>query len=124
MTLNITLASPWGIHQSTDIRITNGLTGDVVSDASPRQVTITCVHWSALIAYCGVGQGVDGKATCDVLASWLKAHALVQLKPDDVIDLIRCEGDKWLASMPGKRRHAFRNGGHEAQRCTNSPDLQ
>lgn len=107
MTLNITLASPWGIHQSTDLQITNGLTGDVVSDVSPKQVTITCFHWSALIAYCGVGQGTDGKDTCDVLASWLKAPDLVQRKLDEVIDLIRFEGDKWLAQMPGKRRHTF-----------------
>ena len=107
MTLTITLASPWGIHQSTDLQITNGLTGDVVSDASPKQVTITCFHWSALIAYCGVGQGADGKDTADALASWLKVPDLVQRKLDEVIDLIRVEGDTWLASMPGKRRHTF-----------------
>jgi hypothetical protein len=120
MTLNITLASPTGIHQSTDFRLMRPGAGGVMSrqsDASPKQVTIDSGlgpdRWMATIAYTGIGawRTLD---TCSWMVRWLypSGEWPVDLEFEEAVERIRSEGTKWLVqiSRPAPQ-HSFIIGG-------------
>jgi hypothetical protein len=53
MTLNITLASPWMLAQTSDFRLTRGGTALALSDAAQKQIVLHYPHWSGLLCYTG-----------------------------------------------------------------------
>lgn len=76
MTLNITLASYRGIHQSSDLRLTSFDSPKVIDDSSPKQIHIiegsskSQPGWNAVISYCGMGKWRD-RDTCDWMTDWV-----------------------------------------------------
>ncbi len=107
MTLIITLAGPSGIHQSADFRLTTlrqGRPSTLLSDASPKQVTLNYgvgAHaWQAVAAYAGVGAH-EHLDTCSWLVRWLNPSGEwpVELSFVDAIACIQSQGTSWLHRM-------------------------
>jgi len=56
MSLNITVAAPWGIWQCSDHRLTDPRTGQLVDDMSVKHVALHCPDGTGLLAYAGIGR--------------------------------------------------------------------
>lgn len=105
MTLNLTLAAPWGIHQSSDFRLVDGTSGALVQDVSPKLITLQYLSWTAAISYCGVG-GVGATETYVELGKWL-THPSGSRTLNEVLAIIKTEGEEWLRVMPRRYPHTF-----------------
>ena len=100
MTLNITIVSPRGIHQSADFRLTDlraTPSGDFlpIADNSPKLVSVTYRHWAGFISYCGIGRW-NGRATHDFLREWLENRGPNQ-DFSQIVEAISDCGSKWMA---------------------------
>lgn len=122
MTLNITVVSTIGIHQSADFRLADFKLGSdgryaPIEDNSPKLIALRCMNWAGYLTYCGVGKW-EHKATYDSAAEWISA-----LGPDatfdDVARSIEDKGSLWIERVQGQLRRfqghtfilaAFENG--------------
>lgn len=64
MSLNITIAAPWGIWQCSDHRLTDPRTRQLVDDTSVKHVALCCPDGTGLLAYAGIGR-VNGVCISD-----------------------------------------------------------
>ncbi len=108
MTLIITLLTEATIYQSADHRLTNSDTGDLLSDAASKRVTLQYGDWDGLVSYTGVGRW-DGRDTSDFVVEWLTG--LSDAEPADVARVLQEEGARWIAAIKARtkllRPHTF-----------------
>ncbi len=105
MTLNITLAAPWGIHQCSDFRLIDANNQTLVHDASPKLVVLTYTAWNGMVSCRGVGKfGNDD--TFIELGKWL-THPVGERGIEEVLAIIESEGSRWLTGMPRRYPHTF-----------------
>lgn len=109
MTLNITVVSTSGIHQSSDFRLTDFKRGPdgryvPIEDNSPKLVALQYKNWVGYLTYCGVGKWKH-KSTYDSATEWISA-----LGPnatfDDVALSIEAQGSSWIQSIQSQL-HGF-----------------
>lgn len=121
MTLNITVVSPVGIHQSADFQISrtetdaNGNWIELQQNSS-KIVSLRYKKWSGFLTYCGIGLW-RGKRTDEYAAEWLSQLSDPGTTFRDAVEKIREQGTGWLASINrsfGKiQRHSFVIAGYE-----------
>src|ERR1700736_1105883 len=111
MTLNITLITQTGIHQSADFRLTEldeKTAGKYVplNNHSAKILTLQYKAWGAFISYCGIGMWA-GKHTYDYLAEWLCHHPGEDLSFEDVLKALEDNGNKWLDDITRSKRKRY-----------------
>lgn len=102
MTLNITVVSTGGIHQSSDFRLSNfkrGPDGQYVpiEGNSPKLVALQYKNWAGYLTYCGVGKW-DHKSTYDTATEWISSLGPNAMF-DDVARSIEAQGSSWIQSI-------------------------
>jgi probable HAF family extracellular repeat protein len=106
MTLNITVVSANGIHQSADFRLANFNVGPdgkwiPLEGESPKIITLTYKDWAGYLTYCGVGRW-DYKPTYISAAEWI-----VSLGPnptfDNVVQILETRGSEWIRHIQLQR---------------------
>ena len=122
MTLNITIVSPAGIHQSADFQISKterGVDGKWIElqPNSSKIVSLRYEKWSGLLTYCGIGLW-KGKRTDEYASEWLAELPKSGATFRDAVEKIREQGSAWIASInqsSGKVNiHSFVLAGYEA----------
>lgn len=121
MTLNITIVSPAGIHQSADFQIskternTDGNWIELQPNSS-KIVSLQYEKWSGFLTYCGMGLW-NGKRTDEYAAEWLAELPNAGATFQSAVEKIREQGTAWIASINqsfGKVRiHSFVLAGYE-----------
>jgi probable HAF family extracellular repeat protein len=121
MTLNITIISPVGIHQSADFQISKtekDANGNWI-ELQPNSSKILSLHyekWSGFLTYCGMGLW-QGKRTDEYAADWLAQISNFEATFEDTVKKIREQGTAWLAGINqsfGKiMAHTFVLAGYE-----------
>ncbi len=103
MTLNITVVSPAGIHQSADFQISK-IARDVDGNwieyqpNSSKIVSVQLQKWSGFLTYCGIGSW-NGKRTDEYAAEWLAELPKSGTTFPDVVEKIRKRGTAWIKSI-------------------------
>ena len=120
MTLNITVVSSAGIHQSADFRISrterdaNGNWVELQPNSS-KIVPLLYGKWFGFMTYCGIGLW-NGKRTDEYAVAWL-ADRTKDLTFRDVVERIRERGSDWLGEINRGREtpfgHSFVVAGYE-----------
>lgn len=114
MTLNITILSPAGIHQSADFKIS-----ETERDSAGRWITllenaskIVTLHyrgWTGSVTYCGIGLW-RGKRTDEFLAEWL-ADMPLGATFHGVLERLRERGSSWSGeinrALEERKPHSF-----------------
>jgi probable HAF family extracellular repeat protein len=106
MTLNITVTSPHGIHQSADFRLTDfkrapdGTLTEIEGN-SPKIVAFSYKNWSGFLTYCGVGLW-DGIPTYKSAADWIVSLG-ADATFDDVVGILEKNGSEWIRSIQDRR---------------------
>ena len=122
MTLNITVVSPAGIHQSADFRISEterDATGKWIGlhENAAKIIPMHFGTWSGLLTYCGMGLW-GGRRTEEYAAEWLAQQPRANVTYHEVLEVIRERGSHWIAginSAMGKpMAHSFALAGFEA----------
>jgi probable HAF family extracellular repeat protein len=122
MTLNITIVSPAGIHQSADFQISKtekGADGRWIElqPNSSKIVSLRYEKWSGFLTYCGMGLW-NGKRTDEYASDWLAELPKSGATFQEVVEKIRERGSAWIASInqrSGKvNPHSFVLAGYEA----------
>ena len=122
MTLNITIVSPAGIHQSADFQISKterGVDGKWIElqPNSSKIISLRYEKWSGLLTYCGIGLW-KGKRTDEYASEWLAELPKSGATFRDAVEKIREQGSAWIASInqsSGKVNiHSFVLAGYEA----------
>jgi probable HAF family extracellular repeat protein len=98
MTLNISLVSRWGIHQSSDFRLVDVDQRSLVSDHSPKLFQLAYQDWVGNVTYCGIGRW-HGSDTSDWLKEWLSHQFGEQRTYEDVLEVICEQGSSWLRDI-------------------------
>jgi probable HAF family extracellular repeat protein len=111
MTLNITVISQSGIHQSADFRISRtekGADGNWVElqPNSSKIVSLLYQKWFGFMTYCGIGLW-NGKRTDEYAVDWLADLATTEPAFRDVVERIRVRGSKWVAEINRGRTEPF-----------------
>jgi probable HAF family extracellular repeat protein len=106
MTLNITVLSPNGIHQSADFQISRterDATGKwkELQSKAPKIVAMRFAGWTGLLTYCGIGLW-HGVRTDQYVSDWISAIGR-EAAFHDVLERIRSEGSLWI----GPINHAY-----------------
>jgi hypothetical protein len=121
MTLNITLVSPSGIHQSADFQISRtdkDAKGNWVElqPNSTKIVPLRYQKWFGFVTYCGIGLW-NGKRTDQYLTEWLADLAESNPNFRDVVEKIRVRGSNWMnwinRGVKEKFGHSFVLAGFE-----------
>jgi probable HAF family extracellular repeat protein len=122
MTLNITVVSSSGIHQSADFRISktekdaNGNWVELQPN-STKIVPLQYQKWFGFVTYCGIGLW-SGKSTDQYAVEWLADLAPTQPTFREVVERIRARGSHWLGGINRGRKepfgHSFVVAGFEA----------
>ena len=108
MTLNITILTPTVLFQSTDFRLSDGDTGQPLSEPSTKAVPISYGgEWSGYLTYAGVGAGKNGERTASAVQSWLVGTTPQYRSFDEAVELVRSRAYTWLHSNASGRRHSF-----------------
>lgn len=116
MTLNITVATPRFLISTTDRRLTNILTGGIISEQSTKLTQLVCRDAVSLITYNGVGKH-QGQTPADWLLTLDREQNLTSLPLKDVVEAIREMADKRISALPKiQRRHTFVLGARQADR--------
>jgi probable HAF family extracellular repeat protein len=118
VSLNITVVSRAGVHQSADFRISRterGPDGNWI-ELQPNSSKIVGVYfrqWSALLTYCGIGLW-NGKRTDEYAAEWI-VNASGSF--EDAVETIREQGTAWITSinraLGTTKMHTFVIAGYE-----------
>jgi hypothetical protein len=107
MTLNITVLTRKTIYQSSDFRLTNIDTKQVITNASMKLVTLQYGEWEGFVSYTGIGRWKQ-RDTSEFILEWLSG--LNRASFIDVVARIRDEGDRWLQEIElawQRLRHTF-----------------
>jgi hypothetical protein len=121
MTLNITIVSPAGIHQSADFQISKterDADGNWIElqPNSPKIVSLQYEKWSGFLTYCGIGLW-NGKRTDEYAAEWLAGLPNSGATFQDAVEKIREQGTAWIAGINQKfgkiKIHSFVLAGYE-----------
>jgi probable HAF family extracellular repeat protein len=121
MTLNITVISQSGIHQSADFRISRtekGTDGKWVElqPNSSKIVHLQYQKWFGFMTYCGIGLW-SGKRTDEYAVEWI-ADLATDPAFREVVERIRERGSKWIGEINRGRTepfgHSFVIAGFEA----------
>jgi probable HAF family extracellular repeat protein len=121
MTLNITIVSQSGIHQSADFRISKtekGADGKWIElqPNSSKIISLRYQTWSGFLTYCGMGLW-NGKRTDEYATEWLADLSSSGTTFQDAIEKIRERGSGWITSISrtfGKvMSHSFVLAGYE-----------
>ncbi len=92
MTFTVTLVNQHGIWQSSDLRITDPKTGQLVDDFSIKQLSFRCPDGAALLTYSGAGS-VGGVQVSDWIRQFLRGETrtvdqtLIQIREHATRDL-------------------------------------
>lgn len=111
MTLNVTVVSTFGIHQSADFRIsktekdTNGNWIELQPNSS-KIVPLRYQKWFGFMSYCGIGLW-NGKRTDEYAVEWLADLAPTNPSFRDVVDKIRLSGSNWVTGINRGRKEPF-----------------
>jgi probable HAF family extracellular repeat protein len=102
MTLNITVLSPGGIHQSADFQISNtekNAEGNWIAlqENASKIISLHFRSWSGLVTYCGIGLW-RGVRTDQYLSDWLSQCGR-EATFHDVLETIRRKGSLWIAEI-------------------------
>jgi probable HAF family extracellular repeat protein len=120
MTLNITVLSPGGIHQSADFQISEterDADGNwiVLQENASKIIALHFARWSGLLTYCGMGLW-NGLRTDQYASGWL-SHIGREAEFHDVLETVRREGSVWIGQINqalGKiKPHSFTMAGFE-----------
>jgi hypothetical protein len=103
MTLNLTLLSRWGIHQSSDFRLIDADNKSIVSDHSPKILQVSYFDWLGNITYCGIGRW-RGADTSQWLKEWLKHDFGETRLFNEIVDIIADKGTQWLHDIDHFRK--------------------
>lgn len=95
MTLNLSLVTSRGIHQSADFRLTDLTSKQSISNHSAKVIQLRYQDWFASLTYCGIGKW-EGRDTYEWLSDWLKHEWDESKTIDEVIHTIQSQGTKWL----------------------------
>lgn len=108
MTLNVTVTSPRFLISCSDRRLTNSLTGGIVTEQSTKLTQLVCKNALTLISYNGIGKW-DGKTPSDWLLDLNHKVQLTALTLIDVLEAVREECDRRIAMLPKavERRFTF-----------------
>ena len=121
MTLNITIVSPAGIHQSADFRIskTDKDENDNWIELQPNSskiVSLLYQKWFGFMTYCGIGLW-NGKRTDEYAVEWLAETTAKDPSFRDVVERVRDRGSNWLNGINRGRKspfsHSFVLAGYE-----------
>jgi len=107
MTLNLVLVAPWGIWQSSDHRLIDPRTGELVDDYSIKHVSVSCADGTALITYTGIGS-VKGIHISDWLRGVLRGKSR---SLDDSFILIKELATRWISPISAGKYHLVFNVG-------------
>jgi hypothetical protein len=95
MTLNLMLITPWGIWQSSDHRLTDPRTGELVDDYSMKQISMHCPDGAALITYTGIGKVADTH-----ISDWVRGVIRGRTRSlDETFIVIREQATKWISPI-------------------------
>jgi probable HAF family extracellular repeat protein len=121
MTLNITVVSRAGIHQSADFRISKtekGADGSWI-ELQPNSSKIVSLHfkqWSGLLTYCGIGLW-NGKRTDEYAAEWLAGLPESTAIFEESVERLRDQGTAWIRginqALKRVNAHSFVLAGYE-----------
>ena len=121
MTLNITIVSSTGIHQSADFRISRTErdgSGNWI-ELQPNSSKIVPLHfqkWFGFLTYCGIGLW-SGKRTDEYAVEWFSDLSQSECAFSDVVERIRLRGSDWVAGInrgrQGRFSHTFVLAGYE-----------
>jgi hypothetical protein len=108
MTLNVTVASPRVLISCSDRRLTNTLTGGIITEQSTKLTQLVCKDALALIAYNGIGR-FQGESPAQWLLKLDQRVHLTDLPFKEVLQAIREECDSRIANIANsfERRHTF-----------------
>lgn len=98
MTLNITLVTQWGIHQSADYRLMDVDLKKQTSNNSPKLVQLNYFSILINITYCGIGRWRN-QDTSYWLKKWLSHEFTENRSFEDVINTIKTKGTNWLVEI-------------------------
>ena len=103
MTLNITIVTPIGIHQSADFQISKteqDADGNwvVMQPNSSKIVSLRYEKWSGFVTYCGMGLW-QGKRTDEYAVEWLTDLSNPNFAFRDAVDKIRVRGSAWIKDI-------------------------
>lgn len=116
MTLNVTVLTPQTIYLSADFRLTNFDTGRVITDRSPKTVTLTYLDWNGFVTYTGVGSW-QGRNVSELVAEWLTGQESPSI--GEVAQVIAAKGTELLRNIEQqypRRRHTFTLAGFDGDR--------
>jgi probable HAF family extracellular repeat protein len=111
MTLNITVVSDDGIHQSADFRISRtqrdaeGNWIELQPNAS-KIIPMRFQKWFGFLTHCGIGLW-GGKRTDEVASDWLYDLYQSESSFSDVVERIRAKGSQWIAEINLKQKEPF-----------------
>ncbi len=111
MTLNITVVSSLGIHQSADFRISKteqDADGNWVElqPNSSKIVPLTYQKWFGFMTYCGIGLW-NGKRTDQYAVEWLVELAPTNPSFRDIVERIQLRASNWVAGINRGRKEPF-----------------
>jgi hypothetical protein len=96
MTLNVTVLTPTIIYQSADFRLADFDTGKLITDQSPKTVTLIFQSWNGFVTYTGVGRWRD-RDISDRVTEWLTGSA--NLTMDEVAHILETKGTELLRDL-------------------------
>jgi probable HAF family extracellular repeat protein len=102
VTLNVTILSPVGIHQSADFKISatqKDAAGNLITlqENAAKIVSMLYQDWSGLLTYCGVGLW-HGKRTDEFVTEWL-TNAPRTATFHEALKIIREQGSRWIGEI-------------------------
>lgn len=97
MTLNILLATPLTLYVASDFRLIRVDTKSVLSDHSPKLVSVDEDGWSACITYCGVGSWK--KDTNQWLKDWLKHDGSLSPAFEEFAQNVKTRAQRWMQDI-------------------------
>ncbi len=101
MTLNVTVLTPTAIYQSADFRLSDGASGRLVSDHSPKTVQITEETWGGFATYTGLGRWA-GRDVSTHIAEWLTGSSGRSMA--EVAELIAVKSTELMKGVAVKHR--------------------
>lgn len=104
MSLNITLAAPWGIHQCSDYRLTDPRSGKIVEDnAGSKQLDAQAFEWTAKISFTGIASFGGYQTRAWIARVFGEVDSQVPLNA--IVDKLVASGNEALRNLRHDHRH-------------------